>query len=510
MTTGYPKNFPGQIQVGIIAGGDINDKPSDHSCNQKVYSPLEHSPDGVKLEHLAFSPMNHSPTNHSQQSFPGALDPGTLVYVLKNTGQNQVTILGQANDLHNSSTNRIEGNLDLFSNPIVKELFDRTIKVNIPPDIQETEVKGAKVKIPKEKDKEHSHNLLKGIPTHGALFNMSGFRLPQVKEVPTALQDYQKLMTNGMLGGMPGDVMSLGKMFQGLMGGMGGGAGGGGAGAGGGGTGSIVSSGTGQVTNSQTGQTITGSVSTFDVASASQQIDASQFKPSANSDIAYERVLHSVPENMRNALNSIAILTQGAEGGGSLGSYPTSARVHSSTYLGNAEDLLSQVKTVDDMMIALHQLQWDESLFGLDKLQPIQTTIDTTYGEAQQFIYPDGRIDIIHTPDSMNLQNSFSNTMNTSGITSESGGGGGGGGGGGSPSASGSGSMFGDVGGKLQEMFKRMSPEAEKKMKEVIEKTNTSQDAKKITGIVQALMNGQNPVKDNLFQGGGGGGGLMG
>ena len=94
--------------------------------------------------------------------------------------------------------------------------------------------------------------------------------------------------------------------------------------------------------------------------------------------------------------------------------------------------------------------------------------------------------------------------MNTSGITT--GGSGGGGGGGGSPGAAGSGSMFGDVGGKLQEMFKRMSPEAEKKMKEVIEKTNTSQDAKKITGIVQALMNGQNPVKDNLFQSGGGGG----
>jgi len=503
MTTGYPKNFPGQIQVGIIAGGDINDKPTDHSCNQKVYSPLEHSPDGVKLEHLAFSPMNHSPTNHSQQHFPGALDPGTLVYVLKNTGQNQVTILGQANDLHNSSTNRIEGNLDLFSNPIVNELFNRTIKVNIPPDVREAEVNGAKVKIPKEKDKEHAHNLLKGIPTHGALFDMSGFRLPQVKEVPTALQDYQKLMTNGMLGGMPGDVMSLGKMFQGLMGGMGGGAGGGGGGAGGG-AGSVVPVGTGQVKNSLTGTMITGSVETADVSSASQLIDASQFKPSSNSDIAFERVLHKVPENMRNAMTSMATLIQGTEGGGSLGSYPTSARVHSETFLGNAEDLLGQVRTVDDMMIALHQLQWDESLFGLDKLQPIQLVIDTTYGQAQQYVYANGLIDILHTPESMNLQNSFSNTMNTSGITT--GGSGGGGGGGGSPGAAGSGSMFGDVGGKLQEMFKRMSPEAEKKMKEVIEKTNTSQDAKKITGIVQALMNGQNPVKDNLFQSGGGGG----
>ena len=109
----YPKNYPGgtQIQIGVIAGGDVTDPAEDHSCNQRVYSPLEHSPDGVKLKHLALSPMKHSPTNQSQQTFPGAMDPGTLVYVMKTTGQNQVSIVGQANDLYNSKASA--GNIEI-------------------------------------------------------------------------------------------------------------------------------------------------------------------------------------------------------------------------------------------------------------------------------------------------------------------------------------------------------------------------------------------------------------
>jgi hypothetical protein len=205
------------ITVGIIAGGDINDPASDHSCNQKVILPLVHNPDGVKPEHLAFSTLAQSPQKQSQTSFPGVLDPGSLVYVMKRPGDNQVVILGVANDLHNTE-NRTPGNIDLLGHSFFKDLMKKTIKVNIPPDIEEGEDRGAKVRKIKEKDQEWSHDLLKGLPTHGALFSLAGFRLPEVKDVPTAKTHHNEILTEDMLKNLPGQVMSLGKMFKGLFG----------------------------------------------------------------------------------------------------------------------------------------------------------------------------------------------------------------------------------------------------------------------------------------------------
>lgn len=245
----YPKNFPGDggIQLGIIGGGDITDPQESQACGQKVWSPLEHKDGDVELDHLAFSPMMHSPTGFSQQSFHGAMDPGSLVYVMKTMGQNQVQILGQANDLLNfgggqsGSMGGQGGGQSLMSSKTVQKLMNREIKVLVPPQIKEGESRGAKVRRIKEKGKQHKHALLNGLPSNGALFDLSGWKIPQLNDVPTAKQHYQDIQTNDMLGMLPGEMMSLGGMMQGLMssigstGGAGGGGGmGGGASAGGG------------------------------------------------------------------------------------------------------------------------------------------------------------------------------------------------------------------------------------------------------------------------------------
>ena len=211
----------GTIHIGLVAGGYITDKPDDNSGNQKVFLPMEHSPDGVKLEHLAFSPLHRSPDRDTQQSFPGAHDPGSLVYCMKMPGSNQVLILGQANDLFNADNNT-PGNNDLFQNPLVQELFNQTIKIRIPPNIEETtQADGVKVRQIKEKDQEWSHSLTKGLPTHAALMSIVGFFNPAIKDVPTAKQHFSDIQTNDMMDKMPGDIMSLGKMLKGLIGGGG-------------------------------------------------------------------------------------------------------------------------------------------------------------------------------------------------------------------------------------------------------------------------------------------------
>lgn len=454
----YPKNFPGQIQIGVIGGGDITDPAGDQSCNQRIYSPLEHNPDGVKLQHLAFSPMSHSPTNHSQQSFPGCLDPGSLVYVLKNTGQNQVTILGQANDLHNSETNRIAGNMDLMSNPIVNELMNRTIEILIPPNIEEKEERGAKVKKIKEKGKEHSHNLLKGLPTHGALFAMSGLRLPDVKKVPTALQHYQNLMTDDMMNNMPGSLMSLGQMFQGLMGGLGGGGGGGGGAGGGAGAGGATSGG----------------------GSPQNNIGYDYSKNRMN-----EITANMNPE-MKNAVYSLSTLVQGIESTGSSGSYVTGGRVHVPTYLNNSANLISQATNVYELMDVLHRLQWDEELFGTDKLDTLVYNIETFEGNTKQYLMANGYIYMDNTAAMQNNQNTFANNISSPSSAPSAGG-------------AGNGGMLGNQGSNIMDMLKRVAPEAEKKMKEVLEKVTTGKHGKVSNPIVDALVKGKNPLSKDLF-----------
>ena len=109
MTNNVNNSFLDMIRIGlVVSGGDPNGKgqnkgdfPSDKSSNMKVMIPSLHDPQNVKQEDLAFSPMLHSPTMFSQQSFQGALDPGSLVYLLKIPGQSGGLVLGQANDLVN-------------------------------------------------------------------------------------------------------------------------------------------------------------------------------------------------------------------------------------------------------------------------------------------------------------------------------------------------------------------------------------------------------------------------
>lgn len=466
-----PKSFPGQIQVAIIGGGDVNDPAEDHSCNQRVYSPLEHNPDGVKLKHLAFSPMSHSPTNHSQQSFPGCLDPGTLVYVLKNTGSNQVQILGQANDFHNSETNRIPGNLDLMSNPIVNELLERTIQILIPPNIEEKEERGAKVKKIKEKGKEHKHNLLKGLPTHGALMDMSGLRLPDVKKVPTALQHYQNLMTNDMMSNMPGSLMSLGQMFQGLMGGLGGGGGGGGGGGAPAGGGGAPAGG--------------GGAPVGGVANTTQN--------QINFGTGYDYTRDRMPEitakmspEMRDATYSLSTLVQGFESTGYQGSYATGGRVHVPTYLDNAAELLSQATNVYELMDVLHRLQGDETLFGTEKLETVVYDIETFEGTTKQYVMANGFVYMDQTAAMQNNSNTFANNVTSPSSAPSAGG-------------AGNGGMMGNQGSNIMDMLKRVSPEAEKKMKEVLEKVTTGKHGKVSNPIVDALVKGKNPLSKDLF-----------
>lgn len=460
------------IQMGIIAsGGDPNGKgqnkgdfPSDKSSNQKVILPMIHDPDDVKQEHLAFSPMMHSPTAFSHMSFQGHLDPGALVYFLKMPGENGGIILGQANDQVNYDKGA-SGGENLLGHQYFQKLFDRETGILIPPEIKETKEDGVKVKAIKEKNKKHKHSLLKGLHSHNAVQSTTGYKLEEIKEVPTARQQFDAIPNEDMMSQMPGDFSSLSGMFQGLMGGMMGGGGGSGGGASG--QGGNVGQGAG--TGNNLGQT------------------------TVSGETPMDRIKKSVKPELYDAMISLSTLTQGMDASDAT-SFVTAGRVHTPTYLANAEELLGQVTSLEDLFIVIHRLQYDETLFGQENIANTVVTIDTAWGNANVYISFAGDIELMYA--NSNTENAFVQNMTSPDNSPSSGGGGQGAGGGGGGKG---GNMFGKSAQMMQDMFKRLPKNNQKEAKQMHEKLNQQDDAQKLWKFAEKTINGGNPLDPQNF-----------
>ena len=201
------------LVYGIVVGGHDADAPTDYSGNLRVYFPSIHGKD-VNVRHLAYSPRLMSPTRAAQQEFPGGLDPGSLVVAMKDMGSNQCQIIGLANDLNNNDQT-IEGNMSLLQN--IAQYLTLAIQVMPPPTTKEVVEGGARIRRIQEKDQLWNHGMTRGIPTHAAMYNMAGMPLPKVTQVATALQSFDNLISNSMLGNLPGAVMSLGMLISAIL-----------------------------------------------------------------------------------------------------------------------------------------------------------------------------------------------------------------------------------------------------------------------------------------------------
>lgn len=505
-----------------------------HSGNQSFYSPIDHG-ENVDIEDMMLSPMMNSPTGFMQQAFPGGLDPGTPIIVLKQLGDLGGIILGQSNTVKKGGQNGSGGG-NLGSTQKVSQLQSTKREVNIAPDIQETEVNGVKIRKIVEKGKQHSLDLLDGLPIHGALFDMAGFRLPEINNVPTAKQTNDGMAGIQQLQQMMGQVMSLGQMIQGLAGNKGGGGGGGGFGAG------SINMGGGQTYSPPGANTGAGGLN-YGGGLGSNNIAAIDAPP----ETPLYKIMDGLSQPMKDAVNSLSILLQGYSTDGGV-AFMTGDVVHEDTYLENAQQLLGQVTSLSELMYVLNRLQWDKSLFGQEKLANVVTEIETAWGVALQEIDVNGNIVVTYGLEAANLEMEFANNMtsNTSSpalgffsgedptysinATQPLGGGGGGGagggggmgGGGGGGGAGGAGqvlgqvqgllgqiqglaqgmdqNMFGEAAGTMKEMWKRMTREQENDAKQMHKKLNQEGDTQKMAKIVEKTVKGGNPGDPNLLE----------
>lgn len=529
-------NFPGPDSKFSVAVA-TDKKAEDHSGNQSFYSPIDHGT-GVNVDDMMLSPMLNSPTGFMQQAFPGALDPGTPIVVLKQLGELGGIILGQSNTVQKGGQNG-GGSGNLGSTETVSRLTQTSRDVNIAPDIREVEENGVKIRKIVEKGKQHSLGLLEGLPIHGALFDMAGFRLPEITNVPTATQTNDAMASVQQLQQMMGQVMSLGQMIQGLAGNKGGGGGGGGFGAG-----SSVLSG------AQPGQSYTPAGANTGAGGdgyggglGSNIVSAID----APADTPLYTIMDGLNTPMRSAVNSLSVLLQGYEAQDGV-AFMTGDVVHEDTYLQNAQELLSQVSSLQELMYVLNRLQWDKTLFGQDKLEPVMTQIETAWGVALQTIDVDGNMVITYDSDAANAEMEFANSMTSNtgspalgyfdgngttdvfysinatgaGLSFADQTAGTPGGGQGQPSGGSKGgttdagqvigqvqgllgqieglaqsmsqNMFGESAGVMKDLWKRMTVEQENDAKKMHQKLNTDSVAKELTDIVDTTVKGGNPV----------------
>jgi hypothetical protein len=454
------------VKVGLNAGGGDDDPASDHSCNQKIYNPLEHG-DSVELAHLGFWPMSINPASSSQCQFPGVPDKGTLVYYLKNTGENGGVVIGQSNMVKsgNQDSAGSSGSQSLASGK-VQELYTSTRQIRPPPQVQESEADdGTKIRTLMESGSFHSLSLLDGLPIHGALFQMTGFKFPDLKQVPTAKQHNDQMMTNQIFDQLQGQVMSLAQMFQGLMqNGSGGGRGG---------------------------------------ASMAQAggLGAGQ---------SYWQDIHSnLSPAMSTALNSLSNLIQGHETDNGVG-YVTGGVVHYGIYLENAVQLLSQVQNMDDLMTVLSRLQWDTSIMGHDALDNVVVQIENAWGQALQEVDHNGTITVSYS--NTVIQNTFTQNMTSSNYGSAAtssappaqGSSGSGGGSGNIGQIVGQaqsmmGNLFGQSSGTIQDMWKRLASSQEQTATQMHQKLTQQQEAQQQKQINKATTDGGDPLDKQFY-----------
>lgn len=617
--SGY-NNFPGpgsSFKVGVV-GNKADDTPDDQSSNQKIRNPLLHSSDGVQGGDLLFSSLMMPPSQFAQQSFPGGLDPGTLIYYLAQEGMNGGIILGFGNSKTKGGSGSQLGGTDLSGTSAVSELRSSKRNINVPPQIQETTERGAKVRKIKEKGEQHSLDLLDGFPIHGALFDITGFRLPEISKVPTAKKKGQQMLTTDMMEQMLGQVMSMSGMLQGLMG-----KGGGGKSSNMGALGtvgqykgvtgisytdvygntlffeantkaksvlsknpnavySITTFAGGNVKNGivvyNTANNISANANTKNASSKSlQTVNTANVAKNLNVNTSVivtsgpvpvrsnvsrgigsagwgntgnnilNNIVKGLDPHMAVALKNLPSLIQGIDTTDGV-SYVYGDVVHPETFMKNAANLLSQVKTVEDFMSVIQRLQSDKKLYGQDKLSNVTMIVETAYGPAMKTVDFTGNVTIKYSNTAQkNLSNltklmtntsaSFSlssnkfvantgqsntvvkvsnNTINipltqskpnsnnvvtTGGSTSGGGSGASSGGGGGAGTAGGGSSgqnatnsnMFGKSSGILMQMMQRLASGGEKESMNMVQKF-AGGDGQQLLQVLKQALNGGNPL----------------
>ena len=154
-----------------------------------------------------------------------------------------------------------------------------------------------------------------------------------------------------------------------------------------------------------------------------------------------DELFKNIPPEIGGALNSMSALMQTmeiVEGGG----FNTATKINPAVYFNNAANLISNSRTIYDLVGNFNQLQYDTSLFGLDSLPPVSMTMaGGPFGDVPIQIDAMGTIASLVPEPVQKLAEAFGSLMSD---------------GAGFPGVFPGANMFGGSSGVLNEMFNRL------------------------------------------------------
>jgi len=374
------------LLCGICVGGHDADPDPNQNGLCRVYLPQCHG-DNVKEGDLGFSVVVMPPNQAGASQFNGVVDPGQALLCMKSGPPGDSTLIVLGSIPTNKQSGAQPGGKNLCELNAPTKAAATELNINIPPNVKETVEGGTRVRQIQEKGQRHKHDLLRGIPSHGASYNLAGMPLKQITSVSTATQSFSNILTSSMLSALPGANFSVGSILSSL-----------------------------------------------------------------TSSLADE-LLSSLPPELAQGMQSMFTLMQSmevSEGGG----FATSGKVDPATYLANAVSLLKGNQSLGEIITNIQRLQYDTSLFGLDKLAATPFTIPTAFGDITMNLSATGAIQMVTPEPVQKAIEAFSGLMSA---------------GAGFPGAS-LGNMFGSSSGVMSEMFNRLPPDKQGIAKSMMEK----------------------------------------
>jgi hypothetical protein len=205
-----------EILVGYVIAGH-GDKADPNQLGLSKIGLIQRHGLGVKEEHLGYSQMLMPPNQSGATEFNGVPDLGQAVVCLKSgpPGASDLLILGCLPEYQLPGGQA--GNRDVKQSvPIYANAVKEAIEVLIPPQIREVIRDGARIREIVEKGQKHKHELLKGIPSHGAIYSLAGVSQKQLTNISTATQAFSNILTSSMMSALPGNVFSIGNLLNSL------------------------------------------------------------------------------------------------------------------------------------------------------------------------------------------------------------------------------------------------------------------------------------------------------
>jgi hypothetical protein len=167
---------------------------------------------------------------------------------------------------------------------------------------------------------------------------------------------------------------------------------------------------------------------------------------------ALDEMLSSMPVEIAQGTQSMFNLMQSMEINES-GGFSTMGKVDPTTFLTNATSLLKGNQSLGEVVENVKRLQYDTSLFGLDKLGSASFDIPTAFGVVKMSLSPTGQM-INETPEAVQKAIDAFSTLMTSGA--------------GFPSGSLT-NMFGSSASVMSSLFDRLPPDKQTNAKNMME-----------------------------------------